>query len=66
MTINSLLSQELLHDYRRRVREVECVVVREMAMDEAKIFLEAHPGTTVVERPLGGRPVFVLLAPLTP
>ena len=66
MTINSLLSQEVLSDLRRRIRDVECVIVREMEMDEAKMFLEAHPGATVAERPLAGAPVFVLLAPQSP
>lgn len=66
MTINSLLSQEVLTDLRRRIREVECVMVREMEMDEAKMFLEAHPGATVEQRMLAGAPVFVLLAAQSP
>lgn len=62
MTINSLISQEQLNNYRGRVKDVECVMVREIEMDEAKIFLAAHPGARVEQRPLAGRPVFVLLA----
>lgn len=63
MTINSLISQDVLNDYRGRARDVECVVVRDPQMDEGKIFLLAHPGARVEQRPLAGSPVFVLLAP---
>lgn len=62
MIINSLISQDVLSQYRRRAPEIDCVIVSALEMDEAKIFLAAHPGARVERRPLAGQPVFVLLA----
>lgn len=66
MTINSLLSQEVMTDLRRRIGDVECVMVRDIWLDEAKMFLEAHPEATIEQRMLAGARVFVLLAAQPP
>lgn len=62
MTINPLYEAEVLEVYRRSATEIHAVLVRDLEMAEAKIFLDAHPGARVEQRPLAGRPVFVLLA----
>ena len=66
MTINRLLEKQVLADLHQRIRDVECVMVRELESEEAKMFLEAYPGATIERRMLAGAPVFVLLAPHSP
>ena len=66
MTINSLLEKQVLADLHSRIRDVECVMARELESEEAKMFLEAYPGATIERRMLAGAPVFVLLAPHSP
>jgi hypothetical protein len=62
MQINRDMEIAVVGDLMRLVDNVECLMVREMEMEEAKVFLKAHPNARIEQRPLAGRPVFVLLA----
>ena len=65
MTINAALGQEVLRDLRGRLKEIDCVIVRELEAPEAVMFLAAHPDANIEKRMLAGHQVFVVLSPAT-
>lgn len=62
MIINSEIEQEALEYFKSGVRECGAVIADDMTAPEVQIFRDAHPGSKVINRFLGSKPYYLLLA----
>ncbi len=59
----AMWDQEFDH-FRQHFREVECVITENLTTRISQLFVAEFPDATVVEKAIGGRPVYVILRQL--